>query len=1061
MNFKKSDRADKTHPLSKFNSQFLIDNISSSSLLPSNYGKNIRLEQLIRESLIYGQKDTGSHDVDELIKTLNSNYSYNYLEDPPINIFTNVITFYGGDYLILPGISDGGDFILSNVLGAIFHTKNNLPEIFKKLVYQISLLTLSISDKVLKDVGLERYFEAETQNDEINLVEAENKGKYVRAINFTYEELELLCNELHIKSDIIKLLVLEIDDNLKTEDYNTNPIIAKPIIEVDDGYKVISTSNIHVALLHVILEIAISHKCLNELVKIYTSILWNNINVHLGLAGYELLNDFKKPDNNGVDIYEEYYRIDKDKIAYVSLEFDDGKNYNILHPFASRGEFDSVKLDKQKDQVIKELTEQFPQDKILSIKILAGLGREYLRAYNKHEKISEIIFPAYYFDIVMNSRNYEALDFWNYSQAKEHLTSTTQLSPFTDEINLYAMYKDLKDSFYMSDDKRPDFMMVDVGYSRKYIYNSYINEDRHSIIREDESGKFSNVLCIKIKGENNLYFPLTEIGKRLTKVITGYRQPIWVESLENISHIPNDYKGIYIEFLDAICYWIWQMTDYLSTVLIALGSNPITINFGLKEKSKFHEIEFKFDREEGVEEDFEITVNDNVINIIIPHKILPYLYGEDNLGEQILVTKILAGFNELAKNKLGNSILVPEIISEIIENVVNIPHKKKIYLLNTNNNLLLDPRGTSKVRYLQEYNVNKRLDELLPKLIEAKIIDDKTETIEDQNNFIKKMSSKIFLPDLIKEIEKYDSHYLLVHFIRLNESLIYKRNRQILNTPTMIACFVSKEKQIENLNEVFQDIDRTTLSIRCLIEHIAACPGKGKLMPSQENIDDLIAMMDQIINWGMIGDQVNYNLFEIKIDVLKSRRIGTDKILSEKVFQPFSVSKSSENVNDAIEIYANNYADLPEDNGKEIFTKKIEEAFKEEYGVTLTQLIQFSQALSGICFFKDPGCSIFYEDELISEIKKILPEIDKNEIIELLNHFSLGKREHIMDLPEGMETYDVFPWRYNRRLSLNQKPLVKVYDVEKKENKYYVGPRQSIKAGKIFTLFILFRKIKN
>ncbi|MDO1499089.1 hypothetical protein Q2T40_01815 [Winogradskyella maritima] len=36
----------------------------------------------------------------------------------------------------------------------------------------------------------------------------------------------------------------------------------------------------------------------------------------------------------------------------------------------------------------------------------------------------------------------------------------------------------------------------------------------------------------------------------------------------------------------------------------------------------------------------------------------------------------------------------------------------------------------------------------------------------------------------------------------------------------------------------------------------------------------------------------------------------------------FSISKSSENVNDAIEIYANNYADLPEDNGKEVLQKK-------------------------------------------------------------------------------------------------------------------------------------------
>ncbi|MDO1499086.1 hypothetical protein Q2T40_01800 [Winogradskyella maritima] len=112
----------------------MIDNISSSYLLPSNYGKNIRLEQLIRESLIYGQKDTGSHDVDELIKALNSNYSYNYLEDPPINIFTNVITFYGGDYLILPGISDGGDFILSNVLG-LFFIRKIISQKFSKILF--------------------------------------------------------------------------------------------------------------------------------------------------------------------------------------------------------------------------------------------------------------------------------------------------------------------------------------------------------------------------------------------------------------------------------------------------------------------------------------------------------------------------------------------------------------------------------------------------------------------------------------------------------------------------------------------------------------------------------------------------------------------------------------------------------------------------------------------------------------------------------------------------------------------------------------------------------------
>ncbi len=361
--------------------------------------------------------------------------------------------------------------------------------------------------------------------------------------------------------------------------------------------------------------------------------------------------------------------------------------------------------------------------------------------------------------------------------------------------------------------------------------------------------------------------------------------------MDNLSKVPTESKGIYIEFLDAISYWIWQITEYLSIALENIDNQPITINFDFKEKLKFHEIEFKFDREEGVENDFEINVTGNTITIIIPHKILPYLYGEDNLGEQILVRKILEGFNMLSKNKIEKDILTPDNINEIIENVVNIPHKKKIYLLNTNNNLLLDPRGTSSVRYIQEYNINKNLDELIPKLIKQKIIANKTVNIEDKNNFVKKMSSKIFLPELINELEKYDSHFLLEHFIRLNESLIYKRNRKILNTPTMIACFISKEKQIEDLNESFQDIDRTTLSIRCLIEHIAACPGNGNLLPSQEDIDNLLAKMDQIISWGMIGDQVNYDLYDIKIDVLKSGRIGTDKKLSEQVFKSFRLSK--------------------------------------------------------------------------------------------------------------------------------------------------------------------------
>lgn len=1052
----------KAHPLSKFNVNFLIDVFSSSFLFPNNHGKNIRLELLMRESLLNGKKDTGSANISDLKEVLNTNYAHHHFEDPPASPFTKIITFFGGDYLILPGISEGGDFILSNMLGAIFHIKNKLPNTFKSLVSQLSLLMLNISDKAIRDVGLDRYLEADIVNNEIRVFNEEEAINYINAISIVEEDFLKLCEIYKIEKEIINLILLDIQDkDLTTVEENKNPVIGKPLLAVDGGYKIISLGNFHIALLHAIIEMSISQNCLRELITIYTSIIWNNINVHLGYSDYVSLENYKSIDNSELDMYEEFYRIDRDKIVYVSMQYDDGSNYDISNPFGSQGKNKNTsKTEKHIDQVIESLKTQFPDDKILSIQIFAGLGREYYRTYKKHDDVEVLAFPAYYFDLIMNTREYESLDFWNYSQAKKRFVEKTRFSPFTDEIDLYAMYKDLGDSFYMNDDAQPDMMLVQLGYAKKFIQKVYEDEDSHSISREDDEGRIYKTPCVKIKDQKNLYYSLADLGKRLTKVVTGYKQPIWVESVDNLSKVPSENKGIYIEFLDAISYWIWQITDYLSPALDKLNYEPLTINFDFKEKAKFHEIEFKFDRKVGVENDFVINVKGNLITIVIPHSILPYLYGEDNIGEQVLVRKILDGFNIMSKNKLGNPVLTSQEINEIIENVVNIPHKKKIYLLNTNNNLLLDPRGTYSVRYIQEYNINKNLDELLTKLLLHKIIDNKTEVIEDKNTFIKKMSSKIFLPELINEIEKYDSHFLLEHFIRLNESLIYKRNRQILNTPTMIACFLSREKQIEDLNETFQDIDRTTLSIRCLIEHLAACPGKGTLLPSQEDIDNLLVKMDQIISWGMIGDQVNYELYDIKIDVLKSGRIGTDKDLSEQVFKPFRLSKSTENVKDAINTYKNNYEDLPEDDGKEIFTEKTEEAFKSEYGINLTQIIQFSQALSGICFLKDPGCSIYYEDELITEIQIILPDLSKEEIIILLNHFSLSKRKHIMELPEGMETYDVYPWRFNRRLSLNQKPLVKVFDIEKNRNKYYVGSRQLITSGKFFLYLFYSGKLR-
>jgi hypothetical protein len=124
VNHAKHEEAPKSHPLTEFNQEFLLDWFGTASMLPDNHGKNIRLELLIREAIIYGQKYSGSTDKAKLQKVLDDHYDYHHLEDPPVNLFTELITYYGGDYLVLPGISDSGVFILSSMLDVIFHIEN-------------------------------------------------------------------------------------------------------------------------------------------------------------------------------------------------------------------------------------------------------------------------------------------------------------------------------------------------------------------------------------------------------------------------------------------------------------------------------------------------------------------------------------------------------------------------------------------------------------------------------------------------------------------------------------------------------------------------------------------------------------------------------------------------------------------------------------------------------------------------------------------------------------------------------------------------------------------------
>jgi hypothetical protein len=1039
----------KSHPLTEFNQEFLLDWFGTASMLPENHGKNIRLELLIREAMLFGKKDSGSTDKAKLQKVLDEQYDHHHLEDPPVNLFTELITYYGGDYLVLPGISDSGVFILSSVLDVIFHIDNTLPDKFKRLVYDTSALILGLSDYCVKTSGLTRYESGILEDNKILLGE-NNLRESVIITDEKITELATLYNAL---PETLQLFALTEDDDLSSDDPDKNPMIPRPIQKVYEGYRILSPANIHVALLHAIIESAITFECLPELIELYIRVVWNNSLSHLSSSDFKRISDefdLERPDS----FRHEVFRFDSDKIAYVVLSFDDGTNYDQRHPYLSmhtvtnEDEYDGVT-----ESTLQKIAEKYPEYRVLQIRLSAGLGRQYLRGYKKIEGVNTLNFSVNEFDLLMKERDYDSLSLWYFSEAKYRLTSKVDLAPMQSDLDFYSLYKDKDNSLYLNDDALPTMFWMEPGYASSFIQEVVAAEDIHSIQKLNDHGELGVTPCLKVKGSSNIYYPMAYIGKKLSHAVEGYKHPIWVEFGGDIHSIDSQNKGVYIEILEGISYWAWQITGAAHGPIDQIISSPFTIKFDFIDRSKFENIEAKFDREPGLIDLFEVEIGANELLFKIPHQITPYLYGGDNEGEQILVRALLQGFRKFDEENRNTGTITEAVIDSVIAEHVPLGLKKKVFVLNTEDEIKLDPRGLNGHRYVQEYNIGAILDEIVPRSLEAGFITAETKDIDDGYGFIRKLVTRIFLPWLDSKIADYNCEDLLRRLFRLNEALISKRTDAILKTPTRIACFVSEEQHIEELNGTLKNVDQTSLSTRCLIEHIAACPSNGEKIASKSDLDELLALMEQLISWGMHGDLINFGLSEGKIDVLDSQRIGSDHTLGKEVFNPFSLARTKESVTDAITEFTDNFSekDYSGDNG---IPEKREKAFHEEFGVTLTRILEFSHFLIWTAFERDPGCTEIYEMELKEQAQKVLENLSDDEFNALMSYYSLDQRKSLMDLPEGYFPYDVFPWRYNRGLALIRKPIVRRYDEERKDYRCFYGPRQAkIAATQILYLF--------
>ena len=91
---------------------------------------------------------------------------------------------------------------------------------------------------------------------------------------------------------------------------------------------------------------------------------------------------------------------------------------------------------------------------------------------------------------------------------------------------------------------------------------------------------------------------------------------------------------------------------------------------------------------------------------------------------------------------------------------------------------------------------------------------------------------------------------------------------------TRLACFGNDPEIVASFRRALQDEARDAISIRFLIEYIAAAPPRGLLPMTLERFDEMLMLASEMTNFGTLSDTVRNDLADLKLSVVASGRLG-------------------------------------------------------------------------------------------------------------------------------------------------------------------------------------------
>jgi len=1013
------------------NTREILKLISLTKLIPSNHGKNLRLE--IIQSLIINNLNVISEgfNYDGLINILDEHFPSNSNEDPVETSFTENFQFKNGNNIVFPGLANDSTPTLQLLINAILLHDNNLPINIKQDIEDGLIFMLHVHNTIAKKLHLVRYMAGKMVDTEIDFPDEDFYKEHKDLFEFSSEEINVIYNRFQINSNVIERFTFDRAVKINVDDFDNNPILLKPFINFENSWFLVEPTSQMYALNQFIVETLEENNVLDEVIKIYDELIVFETRKHLKKMQWletDIVEKFR--EQCGFESNESIWQFDENKLAYVHVLSNADKSDGDFHKIAE----DKLKLlveqlDSTNEYMVLFVLSTYSLTEPVWFPIEDIKNCKYVQAISIHD-LSRLVS---FWDL-------DKLSIWKYLKAFQRAIDKGMfIMPTFSILTYYRWY--MKNVFSFSDpDTKMDVVSFSYDMQGNVVIETNSKEDYHLLPYMSENMGYGFIPVHQSEKYAPIYLSEEVYVGQYRKALEKYTFPLWVTCDQR-----RDIMGRFL--VDAVVYWMNEIFEFFHFYVSQLARAPIVIVLNLDEKlagitseqiNNFQDTEFEIE--------LEVVKSFRQITLHIPFEIYGVLHRKDNLGERILMQKVILGFSKLML-AFGHNEISDEQINSVVNSGIPLGSAKMLITADSTHNLKIDNRYIPSPRYISKADTAIVLEDVVS-WMGAEV--DIPEKIEDKKQKVSLFISCVntLIGKLREAIVQYDCLELIKFLMYHHEALIQQSEFRKLYIPTRLACYKKYDNVLQEYMESETNIVSSSLAIRTLIEFIVAEPYYGNKKPNNDDVDMLMAFMNEILYYGMFQDIIKFDINDPEVGLLPSGRIGITKEFFDDVLSKYNTSNSEDDIYEYEKNFARQYKTKPKeavrDNDEDDnYFLKVDAIFENSWGITLPEMNAISTYLSEYCFVKETSISVENHESIIDIISSA-STFDEVKIERYLDIVVLETRGKMDVPPEHYEYSDILPWRYNRRLAYLRKPIIKIKDAQG-EFKYLWSARFMLK----------------